>query len=141
MQRFADVDVAHTNHDFLVEQGQFYGGFSPLKTSGKRLGVPRVKRFRAERGEQFVRRLLFGRKQIDDAKTARVSVHRSRAVGEHEFQMVVLASVAGLVTKRRDGDASVDRSQEGFGGRRLGTIKNGVSAAHAEMRKQNAPVA
>ena len=55
--------------------------------------------------------------------------------------MVVLASVARLVAKRRNGHASVDRSQEGLGGRRFGTVKNGVPTAHAKMRKQDAPVA
>ena len=77
VQGFANVDVAHANHRFLVEKGQFDGRFSALQTSGEVVGSPRVKRFGAKRCEELVRGLLFGGKQVDDAKAPRVGIDGS----------------------------------------------------------------
>ncbi len=76
VQGFANVDVAHANHRFLVEQCEFDGGFSAPQAGGEVGGTPRVKGFGSERGQKLVRGFLLGGKQVNDAEAPRVGVDR-----------------------------------------------------------------
>ena len=52
----------------------------------------------------------------------------------------MFATVSGLITKGRDRNAAVHRPQKWLCSAGLFGVKQGVAAAHAEVRKQHTPI-
>jgi hypothetical protein len=104
------------------------------------LSIPRVKRLRPKGSEEFVCSFLSRREEVDDTKSARVGVDCSGTIGENELEVVMFATVSGLIAKRRDRNTAVHGPQERFGGGSLVGVKQGIASAHAEVGKQHTPI-